>query len=565
MNSFEKNVVRVQNTKNSSFGTGFPIEDKEGNIYVVTCTHVLDNADSDSIIINGLKGSIYYSSPEDCFDITIIKLESKTSLIIPKLGNKPSKAENFLIGFSQYGKFTLEQRLNCKLVKNATVHCKQTNKHVPAWNIEITENDKLNPGYSGAPVFNSNNEVFGIITYRKSDGVKGLAVSISAIEAFCKIQLKVKKGYTYSNERHSHKIHEVPADIIYSQLINIKNISQEIKGVSKTYPYKYGEVAERRDNSNRGSEYIILDENGISYQCTYADILTEGFRTLKVNDKVRFIVDTNYKNIRKATYILKLEESIKLIDYKPMNEKVKKHYDELSTNYDNLWTYSKPFVEHISKNIISLLYLKNDDILVDYGCGTGIYTKAILQIMNLKNEVICTDLSEKMLESLENTNGVKTIAMDAISFSNLDINYDKVFIKEMIHHIENGKEIIYQNIFKNLNPNGIFIILLLPPTIEYPLFNKALNYYEAHQPHYQEIANGFEKVGFVTDVQKINYPLEINKKRYFNMVSNRYMSLLSQFSDDEIEKGIFEMEEKYKNVKTLRFNDTFIVVRGKKI
>ncbi|NJN78638.1 MAG: class I SAM-dependent methyltransferase, partial [Saprospiraceae bacterium] len=160
------------------------------------------------------------------------------------------------------------------------------------------------------------------------------------------------------------------------------------------------------------------------------------------------------------------------------------------------------------------------------------------------NEIICTDLSEKMLLRLKGKPKFHVIAKDAVEFSELKMQYDKVFIKEMIHHIKEGRQRIYSNIYSNLNPNGIFIILLLPPKIEYPLFETAIQYYEKHQPHYSEVEEGFKQAGFETTIEFIEYPLNIEKQRYYGMVKNRYMSLLSQFSDDEIERGIDELEKK---------------------
>ncbi len=48
------------------------------------------------------------------------------------------------------------------------------------------------------------------------------------------------------------------------------------------------------------------------------------------------------------------------------------------------------------------------------------------------------------------------------------------------------------------------------------------------------------------------------------MVENRYMSLLSMFSDEEISQGIKEMKERYSERSTLDFNDVFVFITGKK-
>ena len=48
------------------------------------------------------------------------------------------------------------------------------------------------------------------------------------------------------------------------------------------------------------------------------------------------------------------------------------------------------------------------------------------------------------------------------------------------------------------------------------------------------------------------------------MVKNRYMSLLSRFTDGEIQEGLKEMSAKYLSQSTLDFNDTFVFIVGKK-
>ncbi len=48
------------------------------------------------------------------------------------------------------------------------------------------------------------------------------------------------------------------------------------------------------------------------------------------------------------------------------------------------------------------------------------------------------------------------------------------------------------------------------------------------------------------------------------MVENRYMSLLSTFSDREIQQGLDELKNKYSQRSMLQFNDRFVFITGKK-
>ena len=250
-------------------------------------------------------------------------------------------------------------------------------------------------------------------------------------------------------------------------------------------------------------------------------------------------------------------------EYYRQNQPIQNHYRKIAENYDDLWTYSPSFLKFIAQNIIEKLNLQFTDKLVDLGCGTGLFTKAIHNQIQLKNPIVCVDFSAKMLEQIPSNDIYKPLLMDAINFASQAEKFDKILIKEMIHHISDKPKLI-ANLLKRLNAGGILLLILLPPTIEYPLFESAKKRYEQLQPHYEELENLFNQVGFQTEVSFVKYPLSLDKSRYFRMVENRYMSLLSLFSDEEIRQGIREMEEKYLAQSTLEFNDVFVFIKGKK-
>ena len=58
-----------------------------------------------------------------------------------------------------------------------------------------------------------------------------------------------------------------------------------------------------------------------------------------------------------------------------MSELIHNHYQNLADIFEDLWFYSEDFVQFLTKKIIEHLSLKNTDILIDLGCGTGIYAK----------------------------------------------------------------------------------------------------------------------------------------------------------------------------------------------
>jgi ubiquinone/menaquinone biosynthesis C-methylase UbiE len=246
-----------------------------------------------------------------------------------------------------------------------------------------------------------------------------------------------------------------------------------------------------------------------------------------------------------------------------MNDRIQQHYREIAKIYDDLWFYSEDFIQFFAQNMIQSLHLQPQHRLVDIGCGTGIYAKAIRQQVHLEHPILCVDPSAEMLAKIPDNSGLQPLCLDAVTFSGQPGSYDRILIKEAIHHIPE-KQQLFNQLFDRLTPGGIFLLLLLPPKIDYPLFKKAIEIYETTQPDYQDLVQLMQNSGFDVKVDFVEYPLKFPKEKYFHLVTNRYMSLISRFDDEELAAGLAEMAATYQNQSTLEFSDRMVFLTATK-
>ena len=97
-----------------------------------------------------------------------------------------------------------------------------------------------------------------------------------------------------------------------------------------------------------------------------------------------------------------------------MKYSIQNHYQNLAKKYDDFWGSSPDFIQFLAQKIIESLRLVPTDILVDLGCGTGIFSKAIRSQLSLYNPVICVDPSDKMLAKVPNNNQYQLFVLNLL-------------------------------------------------------------------------------------------------------------------------------------------------------
>jgi hypothetical protein len=137
---------------------------------------------------------------------------------------------------------------------------------------------------------------------------------------------------------------------------------------------------------------------------------------------------------------------------------------------------------------------------------------------------------------------------------------DAMWLKESVHHLPDPAGTL-RGLVGCLAPGGRLLVIMLPVTIQYPLFQAALTRFEQLQPDPVNILGHLRTAGLDADLTHVEHELRIDRDTYFGMVRARYMSLLSTFSDSEIEKGIEEMSAAHPEP-VLVFPDRFAFVLG---
>lgn len=240
------------------------------------------------------------------------------------------------------------------------------------------------------------------------------------------------------------------------------------------------------------------------------------------------------------------------------------HYERLAATYDSNWTYSPAAIAWMTSRLTEHAAIRPGDTIVDIGCGTGLYSR---ELARTAGAVICADPSQAMLNQIPASPSLIPVGASAQDIAagrvTLPVTQaDAIVMKEAVHHIPaDERERALRGLARLLRPGGRILVVMLPATISYPLFAAALERFERDQPDPGSITATLTTAGLDARLTYEGYDLAIPKARYLAMVRARYMSLLSSFTDADIERGIAEITERHPG-DPLRFTDRFAFIHA---
>ena len=225
-------------------------------------------------------------------------------------------------------------------------------------------------------------------------------------------------------------------------------------------------------------------------------------------------------------------------------------------NWDNKnWLSSRQYIKSLNNFILRQSKLNVSSEILDIGCGRGKILGSLSSKLKLKNKPLGIDL----INHKDKDKRIKFKKINALNFFfNNKKKFDLIIIKQTIHlfQLSEIKKILRLS-KKNLTSRGkIFIFSLDINKNEIPTFKLMKNKLAKSLIRDKKIFNLIIKSNTIVIKKKFFYKVKITKKKYLNMIKNRYISTLLTFTNKELLEGLNELNLKYK--KNMMFKDKLI-------
>lgn len=226
-------------------------------------------------------------------------------------------------------------------------------------------------------------------------------------------------------------------------------------------------------------------------------------------------------------------------------------------NWDrSSWLSSKEYFAKLSNQLIKSLDLHEEIKILDVGCGRGYLLRSLANKANLINIPFGV---EPVKHEGPIPHHIKIINSSINSFlDNNNIKFDVVILKQVLHLLnQNEREYFYYKVKKHLNDNAKIVFIHMNDQTEIPQFpimkNRLKKSLNSHQYLSEELIKNFK----LLKIDNFNYDVNISSKEYLEMIRNKYISVILDLNEEEIEKGIEFIKKHYPN--QLSFKDTLTI------
>ena len=227
-------------------------------------------------------------------------------------------------------------------------------------------------------------------------------------------------------------------------------------------------------------------------------------------------------------------------------------------NWDkNNWLSSKNYILSFINFLLKSKKLDVNSKILDIGCGRGKIIGVLSSKLKLKNKPIGIDL----INHRDKDKRFYFKKIDALSFFSLNrIKFDLIIVKQTIHLLRmNEIKILLNEMKKSLSSTGKILILTLNPKMnEIPKFSLMNRKISKSFERDRKILKYIEKLYPKITLRHFTYKVKISKKKYIEMIKQRYISTLLGLTTKQILAGVKEINSKYNNM--LKFNDKLVCI-----
>ncbi len=232
-------------------------------------------------------------------------------------------------------------------------------------------------------------------------------------------------------------------------------------------------------------------------------------------------------------------------------------------NWDNkTWLSSKKYINSFNSFLLKKKKLNKKSKILDIGCGRGKIFGSLSRKLKLSNKPIGIDpvIHRDVDKSIEFINE------DIFEFFKTNHNkFDLIMIKQSLHFFNKIKRKKLIKICKeHLKKNGVLLIFsLITLNNEIPCFSIMKKKLKRGLKRDSIMLKHVSKMLKNNQIDKFKFKVSITKKKYVQMLKERYISCLINLSKIEINKGIREINKTYPN--KIFFDDVLICIKFKNL
>ncbi|WP_325050149.1 S1C family serine protease [Cohnella faecalis] len=184
--------------ENASLGSGVIFEKKNGNVYIITNAHVIDNAEKvEAVMVDGTRRSAKIVGMDTISDLAVLSMDDKGIDKVAEIGNSDKLRVGEMViaignplGFGD----SLSQGIVSSTHRVIPVSLSQDG--IYDWEQEVIQTDAaINQGNSGGALVDLNGRVVGINSMKVADmGVEGIGFAIPISDAMTIIDQLMEHG-----------------------------------------------------------------------------------------------------------------------------------------------------------------------------------------------------------------------------------------------------------------------------------------------------------------------------------------------------------------------------------